>query len=479
MFILHHVSKLRRYTGLQRRSKSLYFSMMFLICLVLSACTTGKDNSAASSGNPTTPSLAENSTGTTDAASPKKDSDETKIGNTSTTTVLTPESKENPAMDDVEYLKTYAVPIAEVKHKDPEYTRFADYQIVLMGEVHGTVHSMTAEMELIRALHREGFRHLVFEFGPAELYLIDRYIASEQDDSSALTRALKLASKTMISSEESLAFFRELRAFIKSLPEEEKLILHTADLQHSGNIAAMVLQMIAGSEYRDRLNQCVQNEYADFLKQILEMNPEETENKEARGKVVTLHSLSIKYKEDAMKFWEKDYELVTDVLQKTSDAFDCRKDQDNFQVLRENKMKEYFVQEWNKAPNEKWMGIVGKYHADLLAAARGNDENTPSLAGYLDKEHPDTAGKIGAILFFYYNSHVKDTKDGTYRSVSLSDQFGINQYSKMMRDSEHEVLFCPLMLERSPFLSPGNLTLKSYQYIVLIKDSKATTPIKE
>lgn len=452
-----------------------YFSVLVLLIFLLSACTAGENPSTTVSEKVT---VAENSTGTTAAVSPEKNSDETKTDNTSTTTVLTPESKENPAMGDVEYLQTYAVPIAEVKNRNMEYTRFGDYQIVLMGEVHGTVHNMTAEMELIRALHREGFRHLVFEFGPAELYLINRYVASEQDDLRAFTRALKLASKTMMSSEETLAFFRELRNFIKQLPEEEKLILHATDLQHSANIAVTVLQMIAGSEYRDRLDQCVQNKYADFLKQILEMNPEETENKEARGKVVTLHALSIKYKEDAMKFWGKDYEPVTEILQKTSDAFDCRKSPDNFNFLRENKMKEYFVREWNKAPNEKWMGILGKGHADLLGTACGNDDNTPTLARYLDKEYPDTAGKIGAILFFYYNCNVKDTSDGTYRSVSLSERFGINQYSKTVRDSEHEVLFCPLTLERSPFFSLEDHTLKSHQYMVLIKNSKATTPIE-
>lgn len=477
MSTLHHVSKVRRRPGPEPRSKSLSFSLMILLFFLLSACTAGSNTSTDPSGNSSDPGIAESSTGTAEKVSTKTDRTETK-SDAQSTTAQTQGSKENPALDDIEYLKTYAVPIAEVKNKDPEYTLFRDYQIVLMGEVHGTVHSMTAEMELIKALHREGFRHLVFEFGPAELYLIDRYIASEEDDLSAFTRALKLAAKTMISSEETLTFFRELRTFIRSLPEEERLILHTADLQHSGNIAAMVLQMIAGNEYRERLNQCDQDEYADSLKQILEMNPEEAENKDTRRDVAALHSLSIEYPEDAVKFWGRDCELAAEILQKTSDALDCRKDPDNFQVLRENKMKEYFVQEWKKAPGEKWMGVFGKYHADLLGIARGNDEDTFSLARYLDKKYPDTAGNVAAIQFFYYNSRVKDTKDGVYRSVSLFDQYSINRYHKIIDESEHEVLFCPLTLEESPFFASEDLTLKNYQYMVLIKNSSATTPIE-
>lgn len=99
------------------------------------------------------------------------------------------------------------------------------YRLFLFGEIHGVAVNPRLEMKMIRYLYVHGnLRHIVMEYGPAEVFLYQRYLDTGDE--------YWVEDSWMFKMPEYVRFWRELHAFNQSVKDKIDLVGLDFDSDH-------------------------------------------------------------------------------------------------------------------------------------------------------------------------------------------------------------------------------------------------------
>ena len=104
-------------------------------------------------------------------------------------------------------------------------------RVVLSGENHLEVgFNSVLEYSLMRLLYeRAGYRHYILELSPARAYYLERYVVQGDKYAEKLIKG--------ISSVEYFKFFKKLRDWNQTLPENDRIHIHGADVERFDDLA--------------------------------------------------------------------------------------------------------------------------------------------------------------------------------------------------------------------------------------------------
>ena len=133
--------------------------------------------------------------------------------------------------------------------KNDDFTGFdlldiADEQLFVMAEHWHNIKSVPrTTMKLLRYLHQNAnVRILAIEQGASVAFMINQYLSSGDT-----TMLRDISRNTMFWGKENYAFFEDLREFNLSIPEEERIIVRSIDIEYKMESAIYVLnQMTEG-----------------------------------------------------------------------------------------------------------------------------------------------------------------------------------------------------------------------------------------
>ena len=347
----------------------------------------------------------------------------------------------------VAYLENESVAVDALAVDGEDYG-FGAYDVVLMGESHGTQKTYVAEKALVEYLVREqGIRHLALEIGACDAQLVSRFL--QTGDEEYIQMILEGLEGTAAYSKETYAFYQWLGELNGTLAEGDGLAVYGMDVQHQMFTGLAALSLLLPEE-----------EAPGEIKQVAEVILRGRTFAPMSGDTL-LESLDAN-RDVYEAYLGENFAAFVQGAESIRQGIQYYRDNDN--VFREECMKENFAAALEANADVRWMGIFGQAHTALSSG----DAN---VGGYLAHSYAATKGKVGSISFLYANS--------TAMNPDSAEPYALDEMPlpKMLRGRmPSDVSFCRLDGPGSPFGKDGEQSLESQQYVVIIEDSLPTEP---
>lgn len=352
----------------------------------------------------------------------------------------------------VDYLAQNAIPLSELGAQDAGYTRFSEYQVILIGESHGTQKTFEAELMLLEHLNQAyGVRHILLELGYCDGELLNDYL--QNGDEAILQEMLENLKGTSAYSEETYTFYQSLYEYNRNLPEGETLYLSGVDVQHQLKTGAYYLyRLLPDTPPPEQIASHIAalSAYTAYTEEALAA---------LRQSIVEQEATYLSY------LGEEAYGKFLRGVESMRQGVDYyASDDDGF---REACMISNCIEALEAHPAEMAYGIFGDFHTTLSGACQ---DGQPVLANYLNNSYEKTAGLIASITCLYDKSKSR-RPNGVF---DINSGYAITvKAAPLMPD---DIAFCPLDLSGSPFGAEGERSLESQQYLVIIRNSAAVNP---
>ena len=365
----------------------------------------------------------------------------------------------NQMAEYIDYIGANSTYIEDLNKKDESYYNFDDCSIILLGEKHGIAKTYDAEIELIKFLNEKYDVQKVFlEAGYCDISIVNEYLKTGEEK---LIEDLVSYYKGTFGGNESLInFYKDIYSYNKDISDENKITLFAGDIQHQPAIG-----LYAMSRLFPHID--APESIKNIIDKIYNYKNLDTFNEETINMISESFS---KYSSDYTEYLgEKTFNELNNMLKYIFEGLEYYKNDDDY--YRERKMIEYFLSEYSKSTNEKYLGIYGGMHSTLNSYY--SDESKPALGNYLQNVNEDTKNKIASISLMYFNSKYMNI-DG--KEKHYNDDIPILR--DKLNSMTHDIYFCPLDLVNSPFANENDRSLQSQQYIIMIKDSPGTKQIQ-
>lgn len=379
-------------------------------------------------------------------------------------------------LDDENYIKDFGISDKDLKK----------YDVFLAGEIHGTKKNYDLQFELIKYLNQNaGVRYILSEGGYGSNQLINQFL--ETGDKKVLENLFKYRKGLISWNKESYEFYEKIREYNQQLNDDQKIKLIGIDIEHQITPALMYLKSILPKDdvpaeiettistfkNKEYANVKTWDDYYDYIDFLNSMQEDIRENEKI-------------YKEYLEESYF-DFSIVLDNIINSQNAYDSEcENEDEFWRIRENSMYDNFKRVYEHFPKGKYFGQFGAGHV-----FQNNDKselyNTGRLGMYLNEDDSPVKNKVLSINYEYINCYhlvpnydIGIEYDG-YADVPMPisrDMDVVEKYTKT------DFTIIKLNGKRSPFgekiyfLDPCNdgVTTDYFQYMVLIKDSKAVIP---
>lgn len=332
------------------------------------------------------------------------------------------------------YLAQVALPLVDLPAQAADYAGLDAYDVLLIGESHGTQKAYEAEKLLLAYFVQvQGVRHIALEIGYSGGQLLGRYL--ETGDVSYLNALIDTVRRDSLAyTEETYDFWLWLGALHAALPEGDGLSVYGVDVEMSMATPCRWLSMLLPPE---RAPDAIARMAETYLRRgLVPGGGAETVLAHAAGHAAVWQA----YLGDAYGEFCRTLSHMarSDACTRTED-FNCR----------EQYLKDSLVAAIDAAGGARVAGIFGSAHVLLNGAAwQGTESN---LASFLMHEHAPTRGRVAALVMDFGDS-------GRVGHAMPSD-----------------MNLCPL--DASDGITPangGNL-LDYAQYMLVILDSPAAT----
>lgn len=350
----------------------------------------------------------------------------------------------------VAYLQEASVPVDALAVEGEDYG-FGAYDVLLMGEGHGTQKTYIAEKNLVEYLVREqGIRHLAMEIGVCDAQLVGRYL--QTGDEAYIRMILGELKGTAAYTMETFAFYKWLGELNGTLADGDKLDVYGMDVQHQMFTGLAALSLLLPEE-----------EAPEEIAQVAEVILRGRTFAPMSGDTM-LESLDAN-RDVYEAYLGENFAAFVQGAESIRQGIEFYKKHDS--AYREACLKENFAAALEANGDARWAGIFGQSHTALSAG----DAN---MGGYLVHSYAATKDKVGSISFLYTNSKAMNPDGG--EAIVLDEM----PLAKMVAGTmPSDVSFCRLDTPQSPFGKDGEESLKSQQYIVIIEDSPAAEPYQE
>lgn len=340
-----------------------------------------------------------------------------------------------------------------------------DCQVFLSGaQWHGTVANYDLNYALLTALYEQaGVRYLLLDSGYATAQVYNDYLQSGKTD--LLSMALNGIRFSNISCNEHRLFWERLYQFNKVLPPGEKIVVVGIDAEYQLGTALNYLYYLSDNQLG---NLYPPTEYLGVL--------------EALNRYLT--GLQAKYQEDPQSFINAfgdnipRFELA---LQNLMDTVSINLN-DNYYAEREKLMYANFLAAYNVDPQGKYFGHFTMEHIYQRGAKVGELANTDRLATLLVQEDSPVRDRVISIAAMYHDSEFRFFY-GRYETYRVMNSYVVDSLP-LLKNAASDYTLYKLNGQESPFSwdtytvsnPSGGVTTDYYQYLLLIKNSKSTSP---
>ncbi len=381
-----------------------------------------------------------------------------------------------------EYFKVNSFPVTV----DDEYTTegleileddLNNLDIFFTGEFHGTQANYQLKTTFIKFFkEKTNFKYLLCELPYSSTYYLNKYLKT--GDEGILDQVSALGKHSLFSSEEDYSQWKEFYEFNESLKENERIIAIGVDLEHDQHIALSCLDNLLSEkevpiEIQDSIllvdksieliNKSFQNQFkvienCEIILNDIQFNREIYENC---------------LQDDLIYF-----ELVIKNLVNYKEASKLKNNYVEFHNTRDKMIYENFVALDNFLSKGKYFGQWGAGH---VLQEKNND--ITCFASHLNSKNSKYEDKILSIVFNYIDCEVMAS---TYTGASdLEVAFHIIEERQDIYDEKFIIYKLYDDIKRpeiTMLVSDAHEQLESdisnyFQYVLLIKDSKATVPL--
>lgn len=313
------------------------------------------------------------------------------------------------------------------------------------------------------------FKYYLWELPFSTAYFLNKYL--ETGNEQILKEIYIPLKDTFAWNKDSLNHWKELFKFNKKLPESRKIQIIGIDIEHQPK-----------NSFKYMINVLPKNnETVDIIKRLkFLINKNKLKDDEVKIFCQKLKKDMEKNKYNYKTYLKENYfgfKFVNDNLLYRHQVYYGN----NFNGIRDRKMCRNFKNIYNRLPKGKYFGQIGLSHVF--------QRKTPYVnwfASLLNSNYSILKGKVLSIAYIYENCkylYPTDIKDYEADITTLSPDLDI--FHNFTRD---KVTIFKLNNINSPFkrkliwpiihkIAEEGVTTDYFQYIIIIKNSKAVTPI--
>ena len=342
-------------------------------------------------------------------------------------------------------------------------------EIYFTGEYHGTQENGKLKMKFLRYFkEKTGFTYYLCEDSYSGTYFLNKYLNS--GDERILEEVYKPLKGTFAGNKDGYNHWKELYEYNKILPEDEKIKIIGVDIEHqTENSYRYFMDVLPDKEIPMEISQIIDQLKDNYYK----LN---------RGEYIDIVQFSKILQKDIFEK-EKIYKeylggdffgfnLVNNNILNKYEAYSQR--DNDWNNVRDKMIYDNFMDIYAEISPGKFYGQWGLDHA-----FQSKIQDTMWFAAYLNKKGSIFENKILTIAYFYDNCEFMNQSGiGTNTWSSLSKNSAIKRFNDLL---EENITLYKLNGEDIPpelLYESGNIAITDiFQYMVIIKDSKAEEPL--
>ena len=350
-------------------------------------------------------------------------------------------------------------------------SRLKSNNVFLCGEGHATAKNQEIQLYLLKYFNQKGnVRYLLTEEGYGSAYLINKYLRT--GDKAYLEIVFSQLKGTFGWNKESYNFLLELFKYNNQLPEDKKITVLGADIEHQTRTGYIALnELLPKEKAPDSISKNIEYLRNNCKNDNLEKSSFATE----LSKDVDINVKDYKaYLKD--NFF--DFEFIVNNI---SNRDKCYNKEGMDWMFREDCIRKNFEKIYSHFPKGKYFGQWGSDHT-YLSDRGGPGKIDNCFATYLNSDFEPTKGRVTSIAYFYKDSKVMSKEGNGEEKVNEVSKVGI-----LAEESKGDYTLIRFDGEGTPFgnkpffvsypLEGG--TKDYYQFGILIKNSPATRPYVE
>lgn len=401
-------------------------------------------------------------------------------------TKVKPTSNENKVNSDKEYLEHNYMPLAMDDNNDVASLKLLDgdlnKELFLTGQIYGVKANTDLELKFLKYLNEKAdVKYYLQEIPYSSSISINEYIKT--GDEKILQELFSAAKGGVLWSKEEYAKWKMVYEFNKSLPSNKKITVLGIDIEQN--------PITAFKYMKSMLPQDAPNPKIDgAIKELKDAVNISIDNGNAIKAFSERLKNSINENRDVYKLYLRDkafdFEMINNNVLNAVDVFSS-KDANEYNKTRGKKMYENFKYIYSNMPQKgKIYGQVFIYNM-FLKSHKGIDY----FATLLNGSDSPVKDKLVSVMYTYKNcDYMVMGQNGAYTSRPISNyRTDNNSLDSIIKDN---IALVKLNGEDSPFAKdllwiestfyPGTrsgneVTTDYYQYVVIIKNSPAQTPL--
>lgn len=346
-------------------------------------------------------------------------------------------------------------------------------KVILAGEGHAIAKNYPVKLALLKYLNKKyKVKALLSELSYSDSCYINEYLQS--GDESKLKTIYNNFQGTFAWNKTEYNSWIELRKYNLTIPKNQRIKVIGIDIEH---------QLPNAYDY---LNSILPNnpppaEIQSTIAQLTDKNKLQTDKSFRESTAINLAN-DMKSKPSIYKSYLGnhyfDFSIVVDNMINSINAYS--NEGENFDKVREPAIYNNFKRIYAHFPAEKYFGEFGMDHV----YQKRNTMYLKDFSMYLKDKNSPIKGKVISIAYGYKNcSFMNITHNHTY--IQTEADSSITNMLELDKHSTTDLTLFKLNGTNSPFNNEkyfienlkGGHTTDYFQYIILIKNSKGTTPL--
>lgn len=347
-------------------------------------------------------------------------------------------------------------------------------KLFITAESHGVSVNQKLEFEFLKYFkEKANINYYLQETAFSTSMLLNKYLETGNED--ILKQVFKPLEGTFAWTKEKYNLWKNIYRFNQSLPERERIIVLGFDIEHQLENAFWYLNTIIPEKE-------VPKDIKPYILRIKSIHQnKEYDNREIKDFVHKLKNNIDKNEKIYQDFFDQDFfgfQLVNNNVINRYKAY--QKKNNEWNITRDKMMYDNFLKIYSRYSDGKYYGQWGLNHAfqkkqdgvNWFASKLDNDGDSP------------LKGQILSIVYLYQNC-TRINNNGKYSETSMSNN--ISKQIDLL--SQGEMTLFKLNGKQSPFSDnliwmldetvPGNgVTTDYFQYLIFLKDFKASIPLR-
>lgn len=348
------------------------------------------------------------------------------------------------------------------------------YEIFLTGEAHSVAINYGLQLEFLKYFNEKaGARYLLSEIGYSSGAYINRYLETGNEEN------LKIIFDNLMGTaawnRENYEFYKKLREYNMSLPDNRKIKVIGIDIEHQAGSVLKYLFSILPAE-------APPVEIEERVEKLRSMKGKPISEEDLKNIAMDIQRDIEENEESYRNYLGGDFFDFSIVVDNVINRYSAYEDDSKFNQIREESIYSNFTRVYDYYPKSKYYGQWGMEHVYQKTCDSYMGEQD-RIAMYINNSE-SLKGKVLSIAYGYEDCYYANNQAG-YKKDKVKSSFKDQKY--LSKYTKTDITILKLNGDNSPFSSNiyfvdkplGGVTTDYFQYFVLIKDSDGTAPYGE